>query len=397
MTGSISKEGQKDLLERGYSRRQFGRIASLLGLPVAAGSFIPELISGAHAATPATIPEMNRPDHSNMVRIGTNECWTGPFPSATQAGMQAVALGNRYEPTNMRAQLIDTAAKVEGLPSTHILPWPGSSDPLSRTVVTFCSPTRGLVTADPTFEAAWRTGAWLNTKVTKVPLSAKNNYATDVKAMLHADPKAGMYYICSPNNPTGTLTPIADIAWLVENKPEGSVVVVDEAYLHFAGTESAARLVAQNKDVIVLRTFSKLFGMAGLRLGFSFAKPELHARMMRYDGSNQSGTLSIVALAVGTSSLTQSDNITNRRNEMIAARDNTFNFLDKRGISYIPSNANMFMIDWKKPAADIKKKYAEQGIDIGRSWPIWPSMSRITVGSASEMQKFCDATDKVVS
>lgn len=394
MTSSIPKEGREDLLARGYSRRQFGRVAALLGMPVAAAATLPKFMGEAQAAT-ATIPEMNRPDKSNMVRIGTNECWTGPFPSAAHAGARTIALGNRYEPSDLRAELIDTVAKVENIPPSHVLPWPGSSDPLSRVVVTFCAPGRGLVTADPTFEAAWRTGAWLNIKVTKVPLTPANNYATDVRAMLKADPHAGLYYVCSPNNPTGTLTPVEDIAWLVDNKPKDAVVVVDEAYLHFAGTKSAAYLVAQNKDIVVLRTFSKLFGMAGLRLGFSFARPDLHARMMRYDGRNQSGTICISTLAIGTSSLTQSAAIASRRKEMIAARDATFAHLKSRGIPFIPSDANMFVVDWKRPAADVKKAYAAQGIDIGRNWPIWPTMSRITVGSAAEMKKFCAATDKI--
>jgi len=395
MTTMIPKDGRDDLLDRGYSRRQFGRIAALLGMPVAAAATLPHFMGEAHAA--AAIPEMNRPDKSGMVRIATNECWTGPFPTAAEAGAAAIKVGNRYEPTNLREQLIEAASKVEGIPTSHILPWPGSSDPLSRVVVTFCSPTRGLVTADPTYEAAWRTAEWLKVKITKVPLSPANNYAADVRAMVKADPNAGLYYVCSPNNPTGTVTPIEDIEWLVNNKPEGAIVVVDEAYLHFAGTKSAAYLVAQNKDVVVLRTFSKLFGMAGLRLGFSFAKPELHERMMRYDGRNQSGTLSIVALAIGGSALQQSTNIVNRRNEMIAAREATFEYLRKRNITFIPSNANMFMVDWKRPAKSVKAEYAAQGVDIGRNWPIWPNMSRITVGSAEDMKKFCAATDKVIA
>lgn len=395
MTSMLSKEGREDLLERGYSRRQFGRIAALLGMPVAAAATLPKFMGHASAAT--DIPEMARPSKANMVRIGTNECWTGPFPSAAAIGAATVKLGNRYEPSDLRATLISNAASVEGLPATHILPWPGSSDPLSRAVVTFCSPSRGLVTADPTFEASWRTASWLNVKCTKVPLRAENNYATDVRAMLAADPNAGVYYVCSPNNPTGTLTPVEDIAWLVANKPDGAIVLVDEAYLHFSNGKSAAPLVAQNQDVVILRTFSKLFGMAGLRLGFTFAKPELHKKMMRYDGRSQSGTLSIVAVAVGSSSIVQAQSIVKRRNEMIAAREATFAHLRQRGISYIPSDANMFIVDWKQPAAPIKAAFAAQGIDIGRSWPIWPNASRITVGSAAEMEKFCATLDKVIA
>ncbi|MBV1830141.1 pyridoxal phosphate-dependent aminotransferase [Komagataeibacter sp. AV436] len=395
----LSKEAKEDLLARGYSRRQFGRISALLGLGSAAMAASP-LLSGTAAAKSAAAspkaPIEEAQNKSGMVRIGSNECWTGPFPTAAQAGAAVVPLGNRYEPSNLREQLIQTVSQVEKVPETHILPWPGSSDPLSRTVVTFCSPTRGLVTADPTFEASWRTASWLGVKVTKVPLRAENKYVTDVRAMLKADPNAGIYYVCSPNNPTGTVTPLADIKWLVAHKPEGSIVLVDEAYIHFSGAPSAAKLVAENKDVVVLRTFSKLFAMAGLRLGLSMARPDLHEKMMRYDGLNQSGTLSIVALATGTASLTQTAAIAERRSQMIAVREATFAHLKKRGLTYLPSEANMFMVDWKQPAQTMRDAFAARKIDIGRNWPIWPTMSRVTVGSAEDMKAFCDALDQIM-
>ena len=396
MTAMLSKDAKIDLLERGYSRRQLGRVSALLGLQAVAATSALTLPRGAAlaATTPASVA--HRPDLSGMVRIGSNECWTGPFPKATAAGAAMVQHGNRYEPSDVRQTLIENVSSVEKVPVSHILPWPGSSDPLARTVVTFCSPTRGLVTADPTFEEAWRVGDWLKIKVTKVPLRPENRYATDVRAMVAADPNAGLYYVCSPNNPTGTVTPLADIAWLVENKPAGSMVLVDEAYLHFAGTPSAVALVAQNKDVVVLRTFSKIFGMAGLRLGLSMARPDLHARMMRYDGQMQSGALSIVALAAGGTGVLLASDIANRRQEMIDAREATFAHLNSRGLHTLPSDANMFMVDWQKPAAQMKTAFAARQIDIGRSWKIWPTRSRITVGSASDMKSFCSAVDSIM-
>lgn len=393
MTSMLTKEAERDLLARGYSRRQFGRISALIGVGAASLPLAPALARVAqHDAKGAS----DIPDLSGMVRIGTNECWTGPFPAAIAAGTAALAEGNRYEPSHLRRTLLENVAAVEGLPVDHVLPWPGSSDPLSRVVVTFCSPGRGLVSADPTYEAAWGTAAWLGVKVTKVPLSPANRYATDVRAMLAADGNAGVYYVCSPNNPTGTATPFADIAWLVENKPTGSIVLVDEAYLHFAGTPSAASLVASGKDVVVLRTFSKIFGMAGLRLGLSMARPELHERMMRYDGRMQSGALSVVALAAGGTAVTRHADIAARRREMIATRETTLAHLRDRGIPTLPTDANMFMVEWKRPAAEVKAAFAAEKIDIGRSWPIWPTRSRITVGSESDMAAFRTAVDKIV-
>ncbi|WP_232228221.1 aminotransferase class I/II-fold pyridoxal phosphate-dependent enzyme [Asaia astilbis] len=216
--------------------------------------------------------------------------------------------------------------------------------------------------------------------------------------MLKADPNAGAYYICSPNNPTGTLTPLEDIAWLADNKPAGSVIIVDEAYIHFSNAPSAISLVKQGKDVIVLRTFSKMFAMAGLRLGLSFARPDLHKRMMRYDGPNMISMLNIVALAAGAVSLAQTDAIKARRDEMIAARSMTFDHLAKRKIRVVPgSAANMFLVDWKKPAAQMKTAFAARKIEIGRNWDIWPTMSRVTVGSMTEMEAFCAALDQILA
>src|SRR3546814_5038407 len=112
--------------------------------------------------------------------------------------------------------------------------------PLSRVAVAYASPTRGIVTGNPTYEAIWRTGEWLGAKVTKVPLT--KDYAHDVKAMLAADPNAGVYYICSPNNPSGTMTSLADIQWLADNKPKDAILVVDEAYIHWFDGPNAAKM-----------------------------------------------------------------------------------------------------------------------------------------------------------
>ena len=151
--------------------------------------------------------------------------WCGIALAPGQAAAaKMISQGNRYSPHDERSDFIKAVMSVEGVPFDHVAPWPGSSDPLSRAVVTYCSPTKGLVTADPTFELAGRTAAWLGASVKAVPLTP--DYRHDVKAMLAADPNAGLYYICTPNNPTGTITPLADIEWLIQNKPAGSMVLI---------------------------------------------------------------------------------------------------------------------------------------------------------------------------
>jgi histidinol-phosphate aminotransferase len=381
----LDREAREELQDRGYSRRQLGRIAMLLG----AGAAVTQLSSGAQAQQSAKALV-------GAVRIGSNECWTGPFPEGVHAASAIAAVGNRYEPDNEHAKLAAAVAQVEGITPECILAWPGSSDPLNRAVVTFCSPQKGLVTANPTYEQSWRTAQWLQIKPTRVALTP--DYRHDVKAMLAADPNAGLYYICSPNNPTGTLTPIADIEWLLANKPKDSVVLVDEAYIHFAGTQSAAKLACTRNDVIVMRTFSKLFGMAGMRLGLTIAHPDLYKRMMRYDGGQVTNMLPMTAVACGTAVLPLAEKIAARRAEMIAVREETLAHVKKRGLKYIPSQANMFMVDWgagKDPKA-MQAAMVAQGVQIGRSWEAYPTMSRVTVGSADDMAKFRSAFDTVL-
>ncbi len=383
----LPEDARDDLLDRGYSRRQLARVAGIFGAGAVAASL------GRPAWASGGVPD---PAPTAKVRIGANECWTGPLLPGQRAAQKIIANSNRYAPQDERNDFLKAVMAVEGVPYDHIAPWPGSSDPLSRAIVSFCSPQRGLVTADPTFELAGRTADWLGAPVKRVPLTAE--YAHDVRAMLAADPDAGLYYICTPNNPTGTITPIADIEWLIANKPAGSIVLVDEAYTHFAGVPVASPLVTAGRDVIVLRTFSKIFGMAGMRMGFTMARPDILAKMIRYDGGMQSGALPLPSLACATASLTAAPLIAARRNEMVQARGIALDHLRARNIVVKPTSANMIMIDWKtRPAKDVQAAFRAQSVEIGRSWPIWPTVSRVTVGSATEMKAFCVALDKVMA
>jgi len=384
-TRLIERDAEDDLKERGFSRRQIGRIAMMFGAG-AAMTQIPIRVEAQQSARAAV----------GAVRIGSNECWTGPFAEGVAAATENAVRGNRYEPDNDHARLFAAVAAVEGIPAEYVLAWPGSSDPLSRSVVTFCSPERPLVTGNPSYEQSWGTAAWLGLKPIRVPLTA--DYRHDVRAMLAAGPNAGLFYVCSPNNPTGTLTPIEDIEWLLANKPADSIVLVDEAYIHFSGAPNAAKLACTRKDMIVMRTFSKLFGMAGMRLGLTIGDPALYQRMMRYDGQQVTYMLPMTAVACGTASLGLADKIAARRAEMIAVREETFALLTKLGLPFIPSRANMFMVNWgagKDPKA-MQAAFLKEGVQIGRSWDAYPTMSRVTVGSADDMRKFGAALGNIL-
>ena len=387
MTFAVTAEEEitDDLLTRGYARRDLARIAAIFGAGAVAATY------GRPAWASGGVPD---PAPMARTRIGANECWTGPLAPGHKAAADIIGLGNRYSPHDERGDFIKAVMKVEGVPYDHVAPWPGSSDPLSRSVVTFCSPEHGLVTADPTFELAGRTAEWLKVPVKRVPLT--KDFTHDVKAMLAADPEAGLYYICTPNNPTGTITPLADIEWLLANKRPEAVVLVDEAYTHFAGVPTASYLAAKRNDVIVMRTFSKIFGMAGMRMGYTMSDPSIIQKMMRYDGGMQSGALPLPSLACATASLLDTSGIAARRAEMQAARAFAIDYTKKKGLTVVPTQANMFMVDWKtKPAKEVQAGFRKQSVEIGRSWPIWPTISRVTVGSMTDMKNYAMALDKV--
>jgi histidinol-phosphate aminotransferase len=327
----------------------------------------------------------------DAIRIDANENPLGPGASAREAASAIVAQGGRYSDW-LTDDLVKALAETEGLKPEQVRVYPGSSEPLHHVVAIFTSAQHSYVTADPGYEAGMFTASAVGAKVVKVPLT--KSYAHDVRAMLAAGPDAGVFYICTPNNPTGTLTSHSDIEYLVENKPAGSVVLVDEAYIHFADAPSVMDMVKAGKDVILLRTFSKIYGMAGLRCGAAFARPDLLEKIENYAGWN---AMPITALVAASASLKDAQLVPERKRINARVRGEVFAWLDRNGYSYVPSESNCFMLDTKRPAKAAIDAMAKQNILIGRIWPVWPTYARITVGTASEMEQFQVAWQKVMS
>jgi histidinol-phosphate aminotransferase len=332
-----------------------------------------------------------RKRHSNDgVSIDANENPLGPSQSARDALSAIIAQGGRYL-DSLTDDLIHTFAEQEGLNPDHVHAFPGSTPALHFGVIAFTSPQKSYVTADPGYEAGMNAAGASQARVVKVPLT--KTYAHGVKAMLAAAPDAGLFYICTPNNPTGTLTPHADVEYLVENKPKGSIVMVDEAYIHFCDASSALDLVKAGKDVIVLRTFSKTYGMAGLRCGIAVARPDLLDKIMERAGWN---FMPVTALVAATASLKDANLVPERRRINASVRQETFQWLDRNGYSYIPSESNCFLLETKRPGKEVIDAMAQQKVYIGRIWPVMPTSVRITVGTHDEMQQFQTAFQRVM-
>ncbi len=350
--------------------------------------------AGAMVLRIATEPMLAAEDRTNFppgsIVINANENPLGPCDAARKAVAEIAPQGGRYSYW-LTDELVKTFAEGQGLKPENVRIFPGSSEPLHFAVLAFTSPARSYVTADPGYEAGMRAAKYSGARVVKVPLTKA--YSHDTQAMIAAAPDAGLFYVCTPNNPTGTLTPRSDIERLVAGKPKGSVVLVDEAYIHFSNAPSVIDLVKAGQDVIVLRTFSKIYGMAGLRCGMAIARPDLIAKLEGFSGW---GAQPITAVVAATASLKHEQLVNERKRLNASIREKTFDWLDRQGYSYVPSESNFFMLDTKRPAKEVIDAMAERKVIIGRSWPIWPTHARITIGTQSEMEAFQSAFQAVM-
>jgi histidinol-phosphate aminotransferase len=333
----------------------------------------------------------SHPFPKGAVIIDANENPLGPCGIACDAVNSVAAQGGRYS-SWLTDDLVKTFASLEGHKPEYIRVFPGSSAPLHYSILAFTSPTKSYVTADPGYEAGTHAAKTTAARVVRVPLT--KSYSHDVKAMLAAAPDAGVFYICTPNNPTGTLTSHSDIEFLLANKPKDSIVLVDEAYIHFADASSVLDLVKADKDLIVLRTFSKIYGMAGLRCGFAIARPDLAEKIGSYSGW---GAMPITAVAAATASLKDPNLVPERKRINAGVRAATFDWLSRNGYAFVPSQSNCFMLDAKRPAKEVIAAMAAQNVFIGRPWPVWPTHVRITVGTQSEMERFQEAFQHVMA
>jgi histidinol-phosphate aminotransferase len=369
----------------GLSRRSFFRFAAgasaLASMPI---------LTEAHLAM-AQRPHFADPNKG--IHIDANENPLGPSEAARKAMVDIVPRGGRYL-MDMEFELAETFAKIEGLDPASVRAFAGSSDPLHYTVLSFTDKSKPLVVGDPGYEAPMWAARVSGADVIKVPLSDPKGAAMhNVKAMIAAATTPGVIYICNPNNPTGTCTPREDMEWAVANAPKGSILLIDEAYIHLCDAPRSLDFVKEGKDVIVLRTFSKLYGMAGIRMGFAIGRPDL---IKKYDAYGMN-SLPITALAAAKASLIDKDLVPTRKKIIGDIRTENIAWLRDKGYTVTPSESNCFMLDVKRPGKEVLGAMAAKEIYIGRIWPAWPTNVRITVGTRDEMAAFRKTFEEVMA
>ncbi len=385
----------KDPKQNSTSRRSFLRYASIAAATVPIMTEAHFAWAAQQAATPgkaaAPARRMRQAPPDGAVLINANENPLGPCKSACAVIGSIAPMGGRYDFYGETDKLTKTFASQHKLKEEYITVYGGSSDPLHFAVLAYTSPSKGLVMADPSYEAPMRAAMASGAKVSKVKL--RGDYSHDIKAMIAADPTAGVLYICNPNNPTGTLTTKEDIAYALEHKPKGSILLVDEAYIHLSDAPDVLDFVAADKDLIVLRTFSKIYGMAGIRCGFAVGRPDLLAKLQRF-GQNP---LPITGCAAANVSLLDAELIPTRKAIIGNTREETITWLKANNYKVIgDSQSNCFMIDTGRNGRSVIAAMAAKNVFIGRTWPIWPNAVRISVGTPEEMAKFRTAWKEVM-
>ncbi len=324
------------------------------------------------------------------VLLNANENPYGPAQSVRQAAVAALTRAQRY-PDREAGLLADRVAAYHKVPVEQVVLGCGSTEILKLAANAFVTPSRRLVIASPTFEAM---GAYADSTgpVTAVPLTA--DYAHDLDRMLRsASSGTGVVYICNPNNPTGTLTPRSDIEQFLRKLPANVVVVLDEAYHHFAAGQSGyASFLDQPVDdprLIVARTFSKVYGMAGLRLGYGITSKKVADAMRRWLLQDN---VNMISARCGVAALDDPEAVPNGVRRITADREEFLRQAQARGLKTIPSCTNFVMMDSRRPAEQVIKHFRENGILIGRNFHM-NSYVRISLGLPAEMALFWKVWD----
>jgi histidinol-phosphate aminotransferase len=365
------------------SRRKF---AQLLGAGAAAALVRPEF---SFARLPERIDATGE-----VVRLSANENPYGPCAKALKAITDSFELTCRY-PDEHNNVVIDKLAKLNGVDNSAILLGDGSGEILQLCAETFTGPHQGkLVAADPTFEAIIKNAEANGAKVVKVPLTS--SFAHDLPKMVAAA-KGGLIYVCNPNNPTASITPKDQLRDLIAKTPRQTMVLVDEAYFHYADSpdyESMIPLVKDYPNLIVARTFSKVYGMAGLRCGYCVAQKETIEKLRAHQMWD---SVNIMALAAASASLDEPDQVSNGQRANSEAKGFTLGELGKLGYKTIPSQANFIMIDCRRPVVPLIRAMKERKVHVGRLFPALPNHMRVTIGKKSEMESFLAAFGEVVA
>jgi len=321
---------------------------------------------------------------ADFIKLSSNENPHGPSPRAKKAMMEAVNTSNRY-PWDVTTQLREKLGAKYNLTKDHIAIGAGSSELLGVVSVMAALQKGNAVAPDPTFRlwmpAARKTGL----RVKLVALTPDKR--TDLQRMkdnMDADTK--MVYICNPGNPTGTVLPAGELETFIKDIAARCIVLLDEAYTEFSDEPSMAKLVNDHPNLVVAKTFSKIYGMAGARVGFAIAHPQTIKQLNELQAWPNAGA-SAVALAGAVASFDDKEFMSFCKKENQKARTIFYEALDKTGMRYIPSHTSFVYFDSSTYGKDVRMLLEAQQIIGARTFEEGTKWLRLSVGTKEEMQK----------
>jgi histidinol-phosphate aminotransferase len=366
-----------------FSRREF---AANFSKSLALLLTIPGFSKSLDAAKRKPIPD-------DAIRLNFNENPYGPSPLAAAALDSSARITARY-PDDSVVDVQNAIAEKNGVAPENIALGCGSTEILRAVDVTYLSPGQNIIAADPTFEAVLDYARVLHTNPIKIPLTA--DYRHDLRKMAATcTSKTGVIYICNPNNPTGTIVTHEEMAAFIAAVPPTTLILVDEAYNDFTidpRYASVVSLIPQHPNIIVARTFSKIYGMAGMRLGYAVGAKEQIGRIgtqLLQDSTNAA------VLSAALASLGDRANIMACRDRLVATRTWLCDALAHDGRPFIPSHANFVMIDMGSDVQPYIEEFKSRNIYVGRKFPSMPHHLRVTVGTQPEIEAFVTALRQI--
>jgi len=340
-----------------------------------------------------------RPQPGDVI-ISGNENPLGPGPGALDALLGRLDESGRYpmNSTVTDADVTKALADRFGARPENIVLGAGSGEILRSTVRAYTSDQRHLVTASPSYNSPVATARNIGTEIKAVPVDER--LGLDLKAMTSAARESGVVFFCNPNNPTATVHGKAAVTGFIDEVHKGSadtVVLVDEAYHDYVtdpSYESAISLALERENVIVSRTFSKAYGMAGLRLGYAIGSENTLERLR---GFKLTFNTNVLVMAAAIASLADEDYIPNERERNREAREYTLNFFEQANVPASESQTNFIFIELGYPAEKFRTACADQGVHVGRDFPpLEKTHCRISIGTMAEMKKATEVFSKVL-
>ena len=367
-------------------RRGFLRTGALASVATATGGPVTaetNRLSALLSARPHLAPD-------GSLRLNANENPMGLSEVAREAVVEAISLANRYT-DNWEADLFPAIAAKVGVRAENVFTGGGSSEVLQAAIQALASPNMPLIMAEPTFEDALDYSHNHPYNLIKVPLDFR--YAHDLTRMREATERArrpSVVYICNPNNPTATLTPSSEVDAWIQDAPDSVFFIIDEAYYELVeepGYWSAIKWIDERPNVLVTRTFSKIYGMAGLRLGYGVAHPDTVERIKAFIAQ---GSRNMMGIQAGLASLKDEGHIErtlvmNNRSRQIVQET-----LDELGLGYLPSYTNFLMHEINGDPETYIERFHMEGIAVGRMFPPMVDYARISFGLPEDMERWSD-------